>query len=34
VDTPFSQNELRRHDLLEAYDDEPDSALAKLHGEG
>jgi pimeloyl-ACP methyl ester carboxylesterase len=27
----FSQNELRRYDLLEAYDDEPDSALAKLH---
>jgi len=27
----FSQNELRRYDLLEAYDREPDSALAKLH---
>jgi pimeloyl-ACP methyl ester carboxylesterase len=27
----FSQNELRRYDLLETYDDEPDSALAKLH---
>jgi pimeloyl-ACP methyl ester carboxylesterase len=27
----FSQNELRRYDLLQAYADEPDSALAKLH---
>jgi len=27
----FSQNELRRYDLIEAYADDPDSALAKLH---
>jgi hypothetical protein len=27
----FSQNQLRRYDLLEAYSDEPDSALEKLH---
>jgi pimeloyl-ACP methyl ester carboxylesterase len=27
----FSLNELRRYDLLEEYDHEPDSALAKLH---
>ena len=27
----FSQNELRRYDLLKAYDREPDAALAKLH---
>ena len=27
----FSVNELRRYDLLRAYEDEPDEALAKLH---
>ena len=27
----FSQNQLRRYDLFEAYDGDPDSALAKLH---
>jgi pimeloyl-ACP methyl ester carboxylesterase len=27
----FSQNELRRYDLLRAFDDDPDAALAKLH---
>jgi pimeloyl-ACP methyl ester carboxylesterase len=27
----FSQNQLRRYDLLQEYEDEPDAALAKLH---
>ena len=27
----FSRNQLRRYDLLDAYADEPDAALAKLH---
>ena len=27
----FSQNQLRRYDLLEVFDHEPDVALAKLH---
>ncbi len=27
----FSQNQLRRYDLLQEYADEPDAALAKLH---